>query len=72
MLKGQPPKFNGSVCNFPISKIGNSRNSLFRPADSNSAIFMELKRKVECSWACTFWPVRVSRGIESNHTYGIE
>ena len=55
MLKGQPPKFKAGVWNFPISEIGNKCNSVFRHDDSNWAIIIELKRKVEYIWACTFW-----------------
>ena len=54
MLKGQPLKFKASVWNFPIFETGRKCNSVFRHADSNWAIIMKLKRKVEYSWACTF------------------
>ena len=56
MLKGQPPKFKASGLNFPISETRSKCNSIFRHANSNWVITMELKRKVEYSWACTFWP----------------
>ena len=40
---------------FPISETGSKCSSVFRQADSNWVIFMELKRKVEYSQTCTFW-----------------
>ena len=54
MLKGQPPEFKASVWNFPISETGCKCNSVFGHADSNWVIIMELKRKVEHNWTCTF------------------
>ena len=48
-LKGQ------NAWNFSLSETGSKCNSVFRHADSNWVIIMELKRKVEYSWACTFW-----------------
>ena len=53
--KGQPPKFRASVRNYSISQAKSKCNTLFRHAGSNWVIIMELKRKVECSWECTFW-----------------
>ena len=41
------PKFKVSVWNFSISEIDSKCNWLFRPADSNWVITMELKRKVQ-------------------------
>ena len=65
MLKGQPPKFKASVWNFPISETGYKSNSVFRHTDSNWIIIMELKRKAECSWACTFWTSLCFKGYRS-------
>ena len=45
MLKGQPPKFKSSVWNFPISEIGSKCDSVFRHADINWVIIMELKKE---------------------------
>ena len=54
--KGQPPKFRASVWNYSISQTNSKCNSLFRHAGSNWVIIiMELKRKVEYCWECTFW-----------------
>ena len=65
MLRGQPPKFKASVWNFPISETGSKCNSVFRHADSNWVIIMELKRKVEYSWACIVWASLCFKGYRS-------
>ena len=65
MLKGQPPKSKASVWNVPISETGSKCNSVFRHADSNWVIIMELERKMECSWACTFWAELCLQGYRS-------
>ena len=50
-----PQKFKANVWNVPISETGSRCNSVFRHNDSNWVIIMELERKVEYSWAYTFW-----------------
>ena len=65
MLKGQLPKFKARVWIFPISEIGSRCNSVFRHADSNWVITMELERKMECSWARTFWAELCLQGCRS-------
>ena len=65
MLKGQLPKFKARVWIFPISEIGSRCNSVFRPADSSWVIIMELERKMECSWARTFWAELCLQGYRS-------
>ena len=65
MLKGQPLKFKASVWNFPISERDSKCNSVFRHADSNWVVIMELKRKVEYSWTCTFWASLHFKGNKS-------
>ena len=65
MLKVQPPKFKASVWNFPISETGNKSNSVFRHPDSNWVIIMELRRKVEYKWVCTFWASLCFKGYRS-------
>ena len=65
MLKGQLPKFKARVWIFPISEIGSRCNSVFRHADSNWVIIMELERKMECSWARTFWAELCLQGYRS-------
>ena len=47
MPKGQSIKVKGSICNIPISEIGNNCKSLPRPAISNGVIVVKLKRKAE-------------------------
>ena len=47
MPKGQSLKVKGSICNIPISEIGNNCKSLPRPAISNGVIVVKLKRKAE-------------------------
>ena len=51
MAKVHSPKVKGSVCDIPISEIDNNYNSFLRPENSNGVIIIELKRKVEYSWA---------------------
>ena len=58
MPKGQSPKVKGSICNIPISEIDNNCNSLPRPADSNGAIIVKLKRKAAYRGHVLFEPVR--------------
>ena len=65
MLKGQLPKFKARVWIFPISEIGSRCNSVFRHADSSWVIIMELERKMECSWARTFWAELCLQGYRS-------
>ena len=65
MLKGQLPKFKARVWFFPISEIGSRCNSIFRHADSSWVIIMELERKMECSWARTFWAELCLQGYRS-------
>ena len=65
MLRGQPPKFKASVWNFPISETGNKSNSVFRHPHSNWIIIMELRRKVEYKWVCTFWASLCFKGYRS-------
>ena len=65
MLKGQPPEFKASVWNFPIYGTGSKCNSVFRHADSNWVIIMELKREVEYSWEFTFWAGLCFKGYRS-------
>ena len=55
MPKGQSLKFKASVWNIPISETGCNCNSLFKLVDGNWITFMEQKREMEYSWACTFW-----------------
>ena len=55
MLKSESPKFKANVWNFPISQANSKCNSVIRHADSNRVIVVELKRKEEYNWACTFW-----------------
>ena len=62
--KVYPSKFRTGVWNLLISETGSKFNSVFRPADSNGVIIMELKRKVKYSWTCFFEPVNVSGAIE--------
>ena len=50
MPKGQPPKFKTSVKHFPISERDRKCRSLFRHADNNWVVIVELKRKVKYSW----------------------
>ena len=52
MLKGQSPTVKVSVFNIPISNC----NSIIRSGDSNG-VTMELKIKVEYSWAYPFDPL---------------
>ena len=66
MLKGQLPKFKARVWIFPISEIGSRCNSVFRHADSSWVIIMELERKMECSWARTFWAELCLQGYRSS------
>ena len=54
MLKDQLPKFKASVWNFPISETGGKCYLVFRPADSNWVITVELKKKVEYNWTRAF------------------
>ena len=65
ILKGPPPKFKAIVWNFPISETGSKCSSIFRHGDSNWVIIMELKRKVEYSWACTCWVSLFFKGYRS-------
>ena len=65
MLKGQLPKFKARVWIVPISEIGSRCNSVFRHADSSWVIIMELERKMECSWARTFWAELCLQGYRS-------
>ena len=65
MLKGHPPKFKASIWHFLTSETGRKCNSVFRHADSNWVIIMELKRKIEYSWAFTFWASLCSKGYRS-------
>ena len=65
MLKGQLPKFKARVWIFPISEIGSRCNSVFRHADSSWVIIMDLERKMECSWARTFWAELCLQGYRS-------
>ena len=65
MLKGQLSKFKARVWIFPISEIGSRCNSVFRHADSSWVIIMELERKMECSWARTFWAELCLQGYRS-------
>ena len=65
MIKGQLPKFKARVWISPISEIGSKCNSVFRHADSNWVMIMELERKMECSWACTFWAELCLQGYRS-------
>ena len=53
--KGSSLKFKASVWNFPISETNRNYNSLFKLADNNWVTILEQKRKIEYSWACTFW-----------------
>ena len=71
MPKSQPTEFKASILNFPISETFSKCSSLFRHADSNWVIIMELKRKVEYSWL-VIESVRVSRGIEVYFQLGME
>ena len=43
MTKGQSPKVKGSICNIPISEIGNNCNCLSRPADRMELSLSNLK-----------------------------
>ena len=65
MLKGQPPKFKANVSSFSISETGTKCNSVFRHADGNWVIIMELKIKVEYGWTCTFWASLCFKGYRS-------
>ena len=42
---GQPPEFQASVWNYPISETNIKCNSYFRHADNNWVIVMELKKR---------------------------
>ena len=62
LVTGQPPKFKGqppkghpqnSRLVYEIFQFLSSKCNL--NADSNLVIIMKLKRKIEYSWACTFW-----------------
>ena len=56
MLKRSAAKIQGyCIIFFFISETGSKCNSPFRPIDSTWVIIIEPERKVEYSWACTFW-----------------
>ena len=52
---GQSLKFKASVWNIPNSETGQNCNSLFKLVDSYWVVITAQKRKMEYSWACTFW-----------------
>ena len=64
-LNGLTFPWSTSLWIFPISEIGSRCNSVFRHADSSWVIIMELERKMECSWARTFWAELCLQGYRS-------
>ena len=67
MLKGQSPTVKDSVWNIPISEIEDNGKSLLRPDAIFGVIIVEVKRKVEYSWACTFWFAKGFKGYTKLH-----
>ena len=57
MLKGQSPKFKGTLCNVPIDVV-DICNTLPRPVDSNGVVMVKFKRKLKYRGHVYFESVR--------------
>ena len=51
-------KIKGSICNIPVTEVGDSCNTLPRPADSNGILIVKSKRKLEYKSHIIFEAVR--------------